>query len=42
MKLLKVQQIEKYYGSRSNLTKATDDIYFLIDKSEFMASYQLY
>ena len=37
MKLLKIQQIEKYYGSKSSLTKAIDDISFTIDKGEFVA-----
>lgn len=37
MELLKVQQIEKYYGSRSSLTKAIDDISFEVEKGEFVA-----
>ena len=37
MELLKIQQIEKYYGSKSSLTKAIDDISFTIDKGEFVA-----
>lgn len=37
MELLKVQQIEKYYGSRSSLTKAIDDISFTVDEGEFVA-----
>ena len=37
MELLKIQQIEKYYGSRSSLTKAIDDISFTVDKGEFVA-----
>ena len=36
MGLLKVQQIEEYYGSRSNLTKAIDDIPFSVAKGEFI------
>ena len=35
--LLKVEKIEKYYGSRSSLTKAIDDISFEVDKGEFVA-----
>ncbi len=37
MELLKVSQIEKYYGNRSNLTKAVDDISFTVDEGEFVA-----
>ncbi|MBR1823706.1 MAG: ABC transporter ATP-binding protein [Ruminococcus sp.] len=37
MELLKIQQIEKYYGSRSSLTKAIDDISFSVSKGEFIA-----
>ena len=37
MELLKIQQIEKYYGSKSSLTKAIDDISFSVDKGEFVA-----
>ena len=37
MELLKIQQIEKYYGSKSSLTKAIDDISFTVDKGEFVA-----
>lgn len=37
MELLKIQQIEKYYGSRSSLTKAIDDISFSVNKGEFVA-----
>lgn len=35
--ILKLEQIEKYYGSRSNLTKAIDSISFDVEKSEFVA-----
>jgi len=35
--ILKVEKIEKYYGSRSSLTKAIDDISFEVDKGEFVA-----
>ncbi len=35
--ILKVENIEKYYGSRSSLTKAIDDISFEVDKGEFVA-----
>ncbi|MCM1314025.1 MAG: ABC transporter ATP-binding protein [Prevotella sp.] len=37
MELLKIQQIEKYYGSKSSLTKAIDDISFTVNKGEFVA-----
>ena len=36
MEVLKVKNIEKYYGSRSNLTKAIDDISFSIQEGEFV------
>lgn len=35
-KILKVSQIEKYYGSRSSLTKAIDNLSFEVEKSEFV------
>ncbi|MDO4942927.1 MAG: ABC transporter ATP-binding protein [Lachnospiraceae bacterium] len=35
--VLKLDQIEKYYGSRSNLTKALDSISFEVEESEFVA-----
>ena len=37
MELLKIQHIEKYYGSKSRLTKAIDDISFTVEKCEFVA-----
>ena len=37
MELLKIQQIEKYYGSKSSLTKAIDGISFTVNKGEFVA-----
>lgn len=37
MELLKIKNIEKYYGSRSNLTKAIDDISFTVNEGEFVA-----
>ncbi len=37
MELLKVAQIEKYYGNKSSLTKAIDDISFCVEKGEFVA-----
>jgi putative ABC transport system ATP-binding protein len=37
MKLLNIQHIEKYYGSKSSLTKAIDDISFGVEKGEFVA-----
>lgn len=36
-KLLNVQQIQKYYGSRGNVTQALDHINFEVDKGEFVA-----
>lgn len=36
MELLRVEQIEKYYGSKSSLTKAIDDISFQVDQGEFV------
>ncbi len=36
-KILKVEKIEKYYGSRSSLTKAIDNLSFEVDKGEFVA-----
>ena len=35
--ILKVDKIEKYYGSRSSLTKAIDNLSFEVDKGEFVA-----
>lgn len=35
--ILKVENIEKYYGSRSSLTKAIDNLSMSVDKSEFVA-----
>ncbi len=35
-KILEVKQIEKYYGNKSNLTKAIDNISFSINKGEFV------
>lgn len=35
--ILKIDQIEKYYGSKVNLTKAIDDISFQVDEGEFVA-----
>lgn len=37
MELLKIQQIEKYYGNKSSLTKAIDDISFTVSEGEFIA-----
>ena len=37
MELLKIHQIEKYYGTRSSLTKAIDGISFTVNKGEFTA-----
>ena len=35
-KVLEVKEIEKYYGNKSNLTKAIDDISFEVNKGEFV------
>ena len=35
-KILQVQNIEKYYGNKSNLTKAIDNISFEVSKGEFV------
>jgi len=35
--ILKVDKIEKYYGSRTSLTKAIDNLSFEVDKGEFVA-----
>ena len=35
--ILKIEKIEKYYGNKSNLTKAIDNISFSVNKGEFVA-----
>lgn len=35
-KVLEVNKIEKYYGNKSNLTKAIDNISFSVEKGEFV------
>ncbi|KIR02458.1 ABC transporter, ATP-binding protein [Lachnospiraceae bacterium TWA4] len=35
--VLKIDQIEKYYGNKSSLTKAIDNISFEVNKGEFVA-----
>ena len=35
-KILEVQNIEKYYGNKSNLNKAIDNISFDVEKGEFV------
>lgn len=35
--ILKIENVEKYYGSRSSLTKALDHLSFEVDKGEFVA-----
>jgi putative ABC transport system ATP-binding protein len=37
MGLLNIQHIEKYYGNKSSLTKAIDDISFEVERGEFVA-----
>ena len=34
--VLQVQNVEKYYGSKGNLTKALDDVSFQVEKGEFV------
>ena len=35
-KVLEVKNVEKYYGNKSNLTKAVDNISFTVNKGEFV------
>ena len=35
--ILKVKNVIKYYGSKSNLTKAVDDISFSVEEGQFVA-----
>lgn len=35
--ILKIENIEKYYGNKSSLTKAIDDISFNVEEGEFVA-----
>lgn len=35
--ILRIDNVEKYYGNRSSLTKAIDNISFEVDKGEFVA-----
>ena len=37
MEILKIDNIEKYYGNKSSLTKAIDNISFEVEKGEFVA-----
>lgn len=37
MKVLKIENLEKYYGNRGNITKAVDNISFEVEKGEFVA-----
>lgn len=34
--ILKVENIEKYYGNKGNLTKAIDNISFQVEKGDFL------
>ena len=34
--ILKVENIEKYYGNKENITKAIDNISFRVEKGEFV------
>ena len=40
-KILKVANVEKYYGNRSNLTKAIDNISFDVLEGEFKTLEQI-
>lgn len=35
--ILKIEKLEKYYGNKSSLTKAVDNISFEVEKGEFVA-----
>ena len=35
--VLKIENLKKYYGTRSNITKAIDNISFSVDEGEFVA-----
>ncbi len=37
MNILKIENIEKYYGNKSNITKAIDNLSFNVEKGEFVA-----
>lgn len=37
MKVLKIENVEKYYGNKSNITKAIDNISFDVESGEFVA-----
>ena len=39
-KTLQVEHLEKYYGSRSSLTKAIDDLSFNVEPQEFVTRLQ--
>ena len=36
MKVLKVDNLEKYYGSKGSITKAVDGVSFEVTKGEFV------
>ncbi|WP_305140316.1 ABC transporter ATP-binding protein, partial [Thomasclavelia cocleata] len=36
-KILRIENIEKYYGNKNNITKAVDNISFDVDDGEFVA-----
>ena len=35
-KILRIENIEKYYGNKTNITKAVDNISFNVDDGEFV------
>ena len=38
--VLEVANVEKYYGNKSNLTKALDGISFSVEEGEFVGSWE--
>jgi len=36
MSILKVENVEKYYGNKGNLTKAVDKVSFEVEKGEYV------
>ena len=36
MKILKIKNVEKYYGNKGNIVKAIDDISFTVVEGEFI------
>lgn len=38
--ILKIENIEKYYGNKSNITKAIDNISFSVEKVSMLRSWE--